>query len=77
MSVNDYRQATVRWRRAACARSCSPEFMQYNTVGLPLSSIEIKLNNPQDEVCICGPSVTEGYFKHDDLNNDESIFTKA
>ncbi|OSD00710.1 long-chain-fatty-acid-CoA-ligase [Trametes coccinea BRFM310] len=65
-----------------------PEFMQYNTVGLPLPSIEIKLldvpeagykstnNPPQGEVCIRGPSVTKGYFKRDDLNNDENIFTK-
>ena len=27
-------------------------------------------------MCIRGPSVTKGYFKRDDLNNDESIFTK-
>ncbi|CDO68066.1 hypothetical protein BN946_scf184347.g3 [Trametes cinnabarina] len=65
-----------------------PEFMQYNTVGLPLPSIEIKLldvpeagykstNDPQQgEVCIRGPSVTKGYYKRDDLNNDENIFTK-
>ncbi|KAI0323620.1 long-chain-fatty-acid-CoA-ligase [Cubamyces sp. BRFM 1775] len=65
-----------------------PEFMQYNTVGLPLPSIEIKLldvpeagyrstnDPPQGEVCIRGPSVTKGYFKRDDLNNDENIFTK-
>ncbi|KAI0758848.1 long-chain-fatty-acid-CoA-ligase [Fomes fomentarius] len=65
-----------------------PEFMQYNTVGLPVPSIEIKLfdvpdagyratnNPPQGEVCIRGPSVTKGYYKRDDLNNDESIFTK-
>ena len=65
-----------------------PEFMQYNTVGLPMPSVEIKLldvpeagylstnNPPQGEVCIRGPSVIKGYFKRDDLNNDESIFTK-
>ncbi|KAI0772378.1 long-chain-fatty-acid-CoA-ligase [Trametes elegans] len=65
-----------------------PEFMQYNTVGLPVPSIEIKLldvveagykstnDPPQGEVCIRGPSVTKGYFKRDDLNNDENIFTK-
>ncbi|RPD77317.1 long-chain-fatty-acid-CoA-ligase [Lentinus tigrinus ALCF2SS1-7] len=65
-----------------------PEFMQYNTVGLPLPSVEIKLldvpeanylstnNPPQGEVCIRGPSVIKGYFKRDDLNSDESIFTK-
>ena len=65
-----------------------PEFMQYNAVGLPVPSIEIKLldvpeagylatnERPQGEVCIRGPSVTKGYYKRDDLNNDESIFTK-
>ncbi|EPQ56009.1 long-chain-fatty-acid-CoA-ligase [Gloeophyllum trabeum ATCC 11539] len=65
-----------------------PEFMQYGSVGLPVPSIEIKLldvpeagyratnNPPQGEVCIRGPSVTKGYYKRDDLNNDETIFTK-
>ncbi|EGN92303.1 hypothetical protein SERLA73DRAFT_99477 [Serpula lacrymans var. lacrymans S7.3] len=65
-----------------------PEHMQYGSVGLPVPSIEIKFldvpdagylstnNPPQGEVCIRGPSVTKGYYKRDDLNNDESIFTK-
>ncbi|KDQ56037.1 hypothetical protein JAAARDRAFT_36828 [Jaapia argillacea MUCL 33604] len=65
-----------------------PELMQYGVVGLPVPSIEIKLldvpeagyvanNHPQQgEVCIRGPSVTKGYYKRDDLNNDETIFTK-
>jgi len=65
-----------------------PAMMQYVTVGLPSASIEIKLldvvetgylstnNPPQGEVCIRGPSVTKGYFKRPDLNNDEMIFTK-
>jgi long-chain acyl-CoA synthetase len=65
-----------------------PELMQYRSVGLPVPSAEIKLldvpeagykstnNPPQGEVCIRGPSVTKGYYKRDDLNNDESIFTK-
>ena len=65
-----------------------PEMMQYGSVGLPVPSIEIKFldvvetgylstnNPPQGEVCIRGPSVTKGYFKRDDLNNDETIFTK-
>jgi len=65
-----------------------PEMMQYGAVGLPVPSIEVKLldvvetgylstnNPPQGEVCIRGPSVTKGYFKRDDLNNDETIFTK-
>ena len=65
-----------------------PEMMQYGSVGLPSPSIEIKFldvvetgylstnDPPQGEVCIKGPSVTKGYFKRDDLNNDETIFTK-
>ncbi|KAG7087876.1 hypothetical protein E1B28_013814 [Marasmius oreades] len=60
----------------------------YGSVGLPLPSTEIKLldvsdagytsrnNPPQGEVCVRGPSVTKGYFKRPDLNEDESIFTK-
>ncbi|KZP02330.1 acetyl-CoA synthetase-like protein, partial [Athelia psychrophila] len=31
---------------------------------------------PQGEVCIRGPSVTKEYYKRDDLNHDETIFTK-
>ncbi|ESK92838.1 long-chain-fatty-acid- -ligase [Moniliophthora roreri MCA 2997] len=65
-----------------------PELMRYGTVGLPVPSVEIKLldvkeagytsksDPPQGEVCIRGPSVTKGYFKRPDLNNDETIFTK-
>jgi long-chain acyl-CoA synthetase len=65
-----------------------PEMMQYGSVGLPMPSVEIKLLDvvetgylstntpPQGEVCIRGPSVTKGYFKRPDLNNDETIFTK-
>ncbi|KAL5520350.1 hypothetical protein ACEPAG_9574 [Sanghuangporus baumii] len=65
-----------------------PEFMQYGPVGAPVPSIEIKLldvpeagylstnKQPQGEVLIRGPSVTKGYYKRDDLNNDETIFTK-
>ncbi|KZP33123.1 acetyl-CoA synthetase-like protein [Athelia psychrophila] len=65
-----------------------PEMMQYGSVGLPVPCIEIKLldveeagysasgDRPQGEVCIRGPSVTQGYYKRDDLNNDETIFTK-
>ncbi|ETW80068.1 expressed putative fatty acid biosynthesis enzyme [Heterobasidion irregulare TC 32-1] len=64
-----------------------PEVMQYGSVGLPAPSVEIKLldvpdagykatnNPPQGEVCIRGPSVTSGYYKRDDLNTDETIFT--
>jgi len=65
-----------------------PEMLQYGSVGLPSPSIEVKFldvvetgylstnHPPQGEVCIRGPSVTKGYFKRDDLNNDETIFTK-
>ncbi|KAF8256833.1 hypothetical protein EI94DRAFT_1848697 [Lactarius quietus] len=65
-----------------------PEMLRYNTVGLPSPSIEIKLldvpearylstnNPPSGEVLLCGPPVIDGYYKRDDLNNDETIFTK-
>ncbi|KAJ4471401.1 long-chain-fatty-acid-CoA-ligase [Lentinula aciculospora] len=65
-----------------------PEMMRYSSVGLPVPSIEIKLLDvkeagylstgkpPQGEVCIRGPSVTKGYYKRPDLNNDETIFSK-
>lgn len=65
-----------------------PELMRYNSVGLPVPSCEVKLLDvpdagyrssnelPQGEVCIRGNSVTGGYYKRPDLNNDESVFTK-
>ena len=65
-----------------------PEYLQYNAVGLPMPSIEVKLvdvpeagyfstnASPEGEVLIRGPSVTKGYFKRDDLNNDPNIFTE-
>ncbi|KAH9957523.1 acetyl-CoA synthetase-like protein [Russula dissimulans] len=65
-----------------------PDFMRYGCVGLPSPSIEIKFldvpeagyfstnDPPQGEVLLRGPSVTSGYYKRDDLNNDETIFTK-
>jgi len=63
-----------------------PEFMQYGVAGVPVPSIEIKLvdvkeagylatgDPPRGEIYIRGPSVTKGYYKRDDLNNDKSIF---
>lgn len=65
-----------------------PEFFKCGIVGLPPPSIEVKFidvpeagylstnNPPQGEVAIRGPSVIKGYYKRDDLNNDETIFTK-
>ncbi|KAH9911324.1 long-chain-fatty-acid-CoA-ligase [Epithele typhae] len=65
-----------------------PELLQYNNVGLPVPSIEIRLLDVPEagylstdkpargEVCIRGPSVTQGYYKRPDLNEDETIFTK-
>src|SRR5258708_39652788 len=65
-----------------------PDTMRYGCVGLPSPSIEIKLldvpdagyrstdNPPRGEILLRGPSVTGGYYKRDDLNNDETIFTK-
>jgi len=64
-----------------------PELMQYSSVGLPTPSVEVKLldvpdagylatnDPPQGEVLIRGPSVTPGYYKRPDLNNDPEIFT--
>jgi len=65
-----------------------PELHQYNSVGLPCPSLEVKLidvpdanylsSNPveQGEIAIRGYSVVKGYYKRPDLNEDESIFTK-
>ncbi|KAF6763723.1 acyl-CoA synthetase [Ephemerocybe angulata] len=65
-----------------------PELHQYGAVGLPVPSLEVKLldcpdmgytsknDPPQGEICIRGPSVSKGYFKRPDLNEDETIFTK-
>jgi long-chain acyl-CoA synthetase len=66
----------------------TPNIMQYGCVGLPFASVEIKFldvpeagyfatnNPPQGEILVRGASVASGYYKRDDLNNDETIFTK-
>jgi long-chain acyl-CoA synthetase len=66
-----------------------PELMSYGPVGLPVPSVEVKLldapdagylatnKTPQGEICIRGPSVTQGYYKRPDLNNDPNIFIKG
>ena len=40
------------------------------------SSLAQKANLPQGEILLRGESVTKGYFGREDLNTDESIFTK-
>ncbi|KAJ7437256.1 hypothetical protein B0H11DRAFT_2108310 [Mycena galericulata] len=67
-----------------------PECFRYDSVGMPVPSIEIKLRDVPEagyfscgregateergEVCIRGPSVITGYYKRPDLNEDTSIF---
>ncbi|KAK6977182.1 long-chain-fatty-acid-CoA ligase [Favolaschia claudopus] len=67
-----------------------PEVFRYDTVGLPVPSVEIKFRDVPEagyfscgrngateergEVCIRGPSVISGYFKRPDLNEDPTIF---
>ncbi|KAH8092171.1 acetyl-CoA synthetase-like protein [Cristinia sonorae] len=63
------------------------ELMQYSSVGLPTPSVEVKFldvpeagyfstnDPPQGEILIRGPSVTPGYYKRPDLNEDPTIFT--
>jgi len=64
----------------------SPELIHYGAVGLPVSSVHIKFRDVPDagylssnkvqqgEICIRSPSVVQGYYKRDDLNNDELTF---
>jgi long-chain acyl-CoA synthetase len=65
-----------------------PDIMQYGPVGLPFPSVEIKFldvpkagyfatnDPPQGEILLRGASVITEYYKRDDLNSDETIFTK-
>jgi len=64
-----------------------PELHQYGSAGIPVPSVEVKLldvpdmgytsknDPPQGEVCVRGASLTKGYYKRPDLNEDPSIFT--
>ncbi|TFK19544.1 long-chain-fatty-acid-CoA-ligase [Coprinopsis marcescibilis] len=63
-----------------------PELMRYDSVGLPAPSIEIKLLDvadagyfstnepPQGEIVLRGNSITKGYYKRPDLNEDPNVF---
>jgi long-chain acyl-CoA synthetase len=65
-----------------------PELLTFGPVGIPCGGTEIKLLDvpeagykaqgkiPQGEILIRGPSVTKGYFKRPDLNEDPTVFTK-
>ncbi|KAF8525618.1 acetyl-CoA synthetase-like protein [Hysterangium stoloniferum] len=66
----------------------SPATFNIGSAGPPVPAVEIKFkdhpeagyyhtsNPPCGEILLRGPSVTKGYFKRDDLNNDPEIFTK-
>ncbi|PVF94702.1 acetyl-CoA synthetase-like protein [Serendipita vermifera] len=73
-----------------CGTVCMPPppFFKYGPAGLPFPCCEVKLvdvpeagykaqgNPPQGEILVRGNSVTSGYYKRPDLNNDRSIFTE-
>ncbi|WFC99460.1 long-chain-fatty-acid--CoA ligase [Malassezia yamatoensis] len=60
----------------------TPEFFKYSCVGVPMPSVEIKLQDvpdaryfstndpPQGEVMIRGPSVTQGYYKRPEVTEE-------
>lgn len=60
----------------------TPEFYQTNSIGVIVPSLEVKLesypeagylttnNPPQGEIWLRGGSVTKGYYKRPDLNNE-------
>lgn len=62
--------------------------MSFGPVGIPVPGTEIKFldveeggykaqgNPPRGEILIRGPSVSKGYYKRPDLNNDRTIFTE-
>lgn len=64
----------------------TPQYSSIGPVGVPVPAVEVKLKDhpeagylssntpPRGEVLIRGASVTKGYYKRDDLNNDPNIF---